>query len=33
LLSEGTTVQRRLKSNANLRLSAEAYLMRLRLAI
>ena len=33
LLAEGTTVQRRLKSNANLRLSAEAYLMRLRLAI
>lgn len=33
MLAEGTQVQRRLKSNANLRLLAESYLMRLRLAV
>ena len=32
MLAEGTQAQRRLKSNANLRLLAESYLMRLRLA-
>lgn len=33
MLAEGTQVQRRLKSNANLRLLAESYLIRLRLAV
>lgn len=33
MIAEGTKVQRRLKSNANLRLLAESYLMRLRLAV
>ncbi len=33
MIAEGTQVQRRLKSNANLRLLAESYLMRLRAAI
>ena len=32
MLAEGTQAQRRLKSNANLRLLAESYLMRLRVA-
>ena len=33
MLAEGTQAQRRLKSNANLRLLAESYLMRLRSAV
>ena len=33
MIAEGTQVQRRLKSNANLRILAESYLMRLRLAV
>ncbi|MBR5914300.1 MAG: DNA polymerase III subunit delta' [Selenomonadaceae bacterium] len=33
MIAEGTQVQRRLKSNANLRLLAESYLMRLRMAV
>ena len=33
MIAEGTHVQRRLKSNANLRLLAESYLMRLRAAV
>lgn len=33
MLAEGTQTQRRLKSNANLRLLAESYLMRLRTVI
>ena len=33
MIAEGTLAQRRLKSNANLRLLAESYLMRLRLAL
>ena len=33
MIYEGTQTQRRLKSNAALRLLAEAYLMRLRIAV